>query len=106
MDVDEHVGVLKAHTGTLVFAVAVLKPVDDGVFDAIGDIARVFELVAERHGVDSESLVDGQQRGPVIFLCLLIKLIGVFGGEFIEWPENPQSRAATQICLIEHRQVS
>ncbi len=59
MHIDHHIGILKTHARTLVFAITVLEPVDNGILDAVGDKARVGELVAIGHGVDTEGLAEG-----------------------------------------------
>ncbi len=92
--VDHHVGVLEAHSGALVVAVAVLEPVDDGILHAVCNEPRVGELVAEGHGVDRESGAYRHQRAPVELLGAVIQLVGVDGCEFENRFEDAQGGAA------------
>ncbi len=94
MHVDHHIGVLQAHAGALVIAVAVLEPVDDGVLDAVCDEARVGELVAVGHGVDREGRSHRHERPPVEFLGAVIQLVGVGGCELEYRFEDAQGGAA------------
>ncbi len=105
MDVDHHVGVLKAHARALVVAVAVLEPVDNRVLDAVGDEARVGELVAEGDGVNRERRPDGHERAPVELLGAVIQLVGVDGCELENRFEDAQGGAAAQVGFVEHLQV-
>ena len=101
VDVDHHVGVLKSDSGALVSAVAVFEPVDDGVLDAVSDIARVGKLLAVGRCVDGESLVEGHERRPVEVLGLFVEVVGIEGREFVEGLEDAQGGAAAKICLVE-----
>ena len=106
VDVDHHVGVLEAHAGALVLAVAVLEPVDDGVLDAVCYESGVLELVGICDGVDREGFIDGEHGRPVEFLCVLIEAVGVAGAKFVERLEDAQCRAALQVCPVKSLEVA
>ncbi len=106
MDVDHSVGILQAHFGALVFAVAVLKVVHDGVFDAICDIAGMGKLVAVGRDVDGEGPVEREDAAPVIPFDFVVELIGIFCLKAIEWLEDTQCGAATEVCLVHYLKVA
>ena len=104
--VDHHVGALQPHARTLILAVTVLEPVDDGVFHAVGHEARVGEVVAVGNRVDRESASHRHQRPPVELLGAVVKLVGVAGRKVVEGFENTQRRAAAQVGLVEHFKIA
>ena len=104
--IDHHIGILQAHAGTVLLAVAVLEPVDDGILDAIGNEARVGELVAVGHGVDGESAPYGHQFAPVVLLDVVVELVGVVSREAVYRFEYAQRGAAAEIGLVKHLEVT
>ena len=105
VDVDDDVGIGQTHARTLV-AVAVAEPVDDGVLDAVCDIARVLERVGVHHRVDGERLVERHETAPVELLDAVVERVGVVGLERVERLEDTQGRAAAEISLVKRLQVA
>ncbi len=100
--VDEHVGLLEAHSGALALGVAVAKPVDHGVLDLVGHEAAVAKLVAVAHRVDGKRLVGAEYAAPVVLLDMLVERVGIGGAEFEKRAQDAQRRAALQVGAV-HR---
>ena len=102
--IEHKVGIREANRrATLILLHEVIH---NSVLHAISDEFRVTEVRSKHSGIDGEGAVGGHHLVPVEFLHSLIELVGIVGVEFIEWLENAQCRAATEVGTIEHSLVT
>ena len=100
MDINHHICILQAHTGTFILAVTILKPIDYGILDAVSNKTRVCELVTVYRGINAEGLGKCQKRAPIVGLDGIVKLVRVAGLEFVKRLEYAQCRTAAQVGLV------
>ena len=64
------------------------------------------EVLAVHSRVDGERGIRSHVFTPVDLADYVIEFVGVVGGELLDGLENPEGRAATQVGLVHHLEVS
>ena len=104
MNVDIQIGIVDAHRRA--FALFLHEVVRNSVLGAVSHELGMVEVFRVDHGVDGEGLVYGHIVLPRDLFYFLIYGIGTTGFEMIDWFQDAQSGAATEIRLVEDFLVS